>query len=582
MLSQKIKINLKSIGINGEIILTYSSNDYENIPHNPQNLNKIVECENIPIYQEIKEYPPIIILEKEGNKNLMLLEERNYEIIFKTLDNLKGYEIFFSLKENKNEIYQKINTYNPKIEIGRLNFQAYIGKTFIDIKKDSKIIYSLPLEIRSYKIDYNQDYANMIGDLSQISVGTIFDIKSPLFQNFNPLDKDNLTITEKYMLIEYLFKTENLPSTVEYINWHLYKKLIKYEEPLPLNKSQKIKPKDLIKAYTTSKNLIKLTKNDKNQVWEKTNYCIPEIIINTTYKDTINTNENRFYKYFLKLIENMITTCLEGAPKGYIKEQLTQFNKQINEYLSNKKLKEIGELTQLPLNSQVLQKKEGYRKILEYYFMLELSYHMNWDEISKDIKGYQKKIYELYEKWCYIEILNILSQITNEKINYQKIFKINKNHKDWSIELKTSQSSKKPNYIFQYSPEIQIYLFYQKNYTNNSKNQFTSYSNHFKPDYSILIKNKNKENLYHFDAKYKMDKNQVKKEDINKMHTYMDAIINTKGSYILYVGKKQQIYKKPGKTIPSVGAFPLNPGTYKEQNENQLKKFILKLLKNIQ
>ena len=85
----------------------------------------------------------------------------------------------------------------------------------------------------------------------------------------------------------------------------------------------------------------------------------------------------------------------------------------------------------------------------------------------------------------------------------------------------------------------------------------------------------------HFDAKYRLDLSKwkeelvgndnvssFKREDIHKMHTYRDAVLGTRGSYVLYPGSEHinELYvRNPNKAyrdnslMPSVGAFPLKP-----------------------
>ena len=62
----------------------------------------------------------------------------------------------------------------------------------------------------------------------------------------------------------------------------------------------------------------------------------------------------------------------------------------------------------VPLNSQLLQKKEGYRDILEYYLMFEFGFRLSWNEISDEFRGNEKKLFELYEYWTYFDLHNIL------------------------------------------------------------------------------------------------------------------------------------------------------------------------------
>ena len=62
--------------------------------------------------------------------------------------------------------------------------------------------------------------------------------------------------------------------------------------------------------------------------------------------------------------------------------------------------------------------------------------------------------------------------------------------------------------------------------------------------------------------------------DIYKMHTYKDAILETRGAYIFYPGDKNKIFRvDEDKEIPSVGAFPLTPGK-EGKEEEELEDFL--------
>ena len=70
-----------------------------------------------------------------------------------------------------------------------------------------------------------------------------------------------------------------------------------------------------------------------------------------------DTPENRFYRYFLETLEDLILELLDTAPEGYLKDSLMGFRDEVNVLLSAGWLREVGALRSLPLNSQVLQKR---------------------------------------------------------------------------------------------------------------------------------------------------------------------------------------------------------------------------------
>lgn len=133
-----------------------------------------------------------------------------------------------------------------------------------------------------------------------------------------------------------------------------------------------------------------------------------------------------------------------------------------------------------------------------------------------------------------------------------------------------------------------------------------SYSLPFKPDYTLLINMDDNIFFIHFDAKYRSEieiidfyekitsneisgkekrfyelKEAIKRDneeeksykfkngDIYKMHTYKDAILRTEGAYVLYPGSREGVFKvNDNEPIPSVGAFPLNPGEDRGEEED--------------
>ena len=549
-MEQKIEIKVPDIGI--FIISKKTDNTYstDNITINNLKLT------NIPVVQKTDNLTPI---QYSRNKpNIFLLEETEYEIYFKSDENLDNYSIFHTLKQSDDTL--KINKLPNSTEyLGFLNFKSFAGKTFLDIQKEGKIIYQLPIEVRSKKIDYNEQYPAMIGDLSEYSSGLLFEINSTVYQHSDLIETKNDTLYEDFMLLEYLFKEENLPSTFEYLSRNLYTSLENIKEEVPTSLASNIGPNELIDIVSNPENLYK-TDNNKFR-WNKG--FIPQKINQTTYIDNIDTPENRFYKNFLELIEDLIVKLLKEAGSGYVKDKLLDYYEEINYFLSQRYFKDISKMNYAPLNSQVLQKKEGYRDILQYFLMFEFGFKMNWNQVTDEFKGFEKKLHELYEYWCYFELIHVMKELTNSKINFEDVFKINKNN--WTITLKEGQIKEFDLNVDE--KPIKIELMYNKTFDRRS-NEYQSYSVQMRPDYTIAIKLEDKEYKIHFDAKYKVDltNETYQNPDIVKMHAYKDAIKNTIGSYILYPGATKELFTK--NQFESVGAFTLNPGkNMKERKE---------------
>jgi len=308
---------------------------------------------------------------------------------------------------------------------------------------------------------------------------------------------------------------------------------------------------------------------------------VPKRISQKNYEDTLDTPENRFVKYFLELLNELLIEMIIYIDferiEGYPAEKTREYAEIIQEYIFDGWLNEVGVLYNLPSNSQVLQKKEGYRDILDYFLIFEFAFNFQCEEIKEDIKGFQQKLSQLYEYWCYLKLIKILNKLQNTKTNYESIF--NFNRKEWSIQIKRSKESSQKFIID--NTDLELELAYNNTFTSKDPENH-SYSLKMVPDYSLTITNNSKQYLLHFDAKYKCDiKTSFINDDIYKMHTYKDAIANTLGAYVLYPGRIPKIYQEyTNKIIPSVGAFPLTPGK-SVNDEERLGKFIENVIKQI-
>lgn len=597
--------NKASMGKLSISAINYNNKEYAEI--SPQNG---LTLKNVPLVEKPDNTTPITYIDKPDKQlsNLLLLEETEYQILYEHTNTSSTFNVLNELKKQEftHKPFKKLR-FNMVDEnhyrcAGTLNFRSYVGKSFLDVIKGETRSIPVPIEVRSKKIDYYQQYPQMIGDLSEYASGMIFESRSPLHQEFKIDDASRETLYEDFMFLEYLFRPENLPSTFEYLTHNLYSRLENYTESVPTSVVSNIGANELINIINTPE---KLTKNNNTKLkWnQQLKGYIPQEIREIRYQDTIDTPENRFFKNFLELIESLLYTLLKKQTQpGYIKENLLSFEDELNYYLSQKWMKDISKMEYAPLNSQVLQKKEGYRDILHYFLMLEFSFKLSWEEITTKFIGYEKRLSELYEYWCYFKILNVLNNISETKINFEDIYEINKDQ--WSIKIKKGKNSQQKFQLTQQDKKIHITLMYNRKFSTKTKHR--SYSLLFKPDYTLQIQLDNKQFFIHFDAKYrseleildiynKIGEEEAEKEaekrdeeeeilhkfkngDIYKMHTYKDAILQTEGAYVLYPGDNCKVFREKEFLIPSVGAFPLNPGRNEEET---LTIFIKKIIQKI-
>ncbi|MBQ2652454.1 MAG: DUF2357 domain-containing protein [Methanobrevibacter sp.] len=606
MIEQKVIIHLTDEDLNEFGTLTVSSLDYRGDLESNINISQSMTLENVPIVDEPDNLTPIQYCPNIGANfaKLMFLEETEYQILFESSESKVNLDVLYSLtKINDNHFKPFRFSLDGKI-LGTLNFRSYVGKSFLDVRKDNINSIKIPIEVRSKKIDYFNQYSAMIADLSQHALSLIFEVNSPLYQEFELDLRKKETYYEDFMFLEYLFREDNLPSIFEYLSKNLHSQLRNHIETVPVSFASNVN-QETLKNIVSKPNKLSKSRADFLIV-DKLNGFIPSDLEQVKHEEVIDIPENRFFKYFLELIQNLVEKLLKSSKEGYINDKLLYFSDEISYYLSSKFFNHISSMDYVPFNSQILQKKEGYREIFHYFLMLEFSFRLSWDEVNNQFKGFEKKLSELYEYWCYFKILKVLNDLSVIKINFEDVFEINRDN--WSINIKKGERSAKKFKLFIRDNEIDVNLFYNLRFSDKSK--YRSYSLAFKPDYTLLISIGEHRHYIHFDAKYRSEleiidfynkievsDNDLDKEiderdsleekdrefkdgDIYKMHTYKDSILKTEGSYVLYPGNKTKRFYESDLIIPSVGAFSLTPGN-DDVEEDNLEIFIKEVLKTL-
>ena len=624
MAEQQVKLNLKDINGNSLGFLFLKAIDITQKESESFKTDG-KEFINIPRVKTPNNKTPIQYLDSKDSENLshlMLLEETKYEVMFETTlyseskDNIK---IFPTIqKENTFPGFDQspfdLSSDSISRFIGILNFHSYVGKSFLDVQVNNYCSIPIPLEVRSKKIKYYEQYPQMIADLSEIASGLVYEMNAPLYQYLDFDFSKRKTFYEDFMFLEYLFRPENLPSCYDYIIKNLYTLLVSYFEDVPTTFASNVGSSDMINIISRPEHLYKT--NNPPKYWpESMSGYVPDIISQRFYQEDIDTPENRLLKYFLESLDKIINNLLWSIDEKdeYIKDKLYRYQELVQDYLSDRWTREVGRLEYLPLNSQVLQKKEGYRDIFKYYLNFELAFRLEWQEIEDQIKGYERKLSELYEYWCYFKLIKVLDKLSGKEISFTDIYELNENK--WSIKVKRGIKSVQKFKFKLENQDIHAELMYNRLFSKKSR--FKSYSLPFKPDYTLLIMINFNPYLIHFDAKYrsegevlsfyeqigtdeltekeenelteKVEKRDYDEEtykkfkygDLYKMHTYKDAILKTEGAYVLYPGDDCKIFKvNKEKPIPSVGAFPLTPGKNGIE-EDELTLFIIKVIKNL-
>jgi Uncharacterized conserved protein len=495
-------------------------------------------------------------------------EDSNYEILIeaKSEKNIKVYHISDDINKNIKKLGNCL--------IGSFSFKGEIGHSNFKILVEGKEDINLTIEIFPSKMDYMDDYYEIMNEINEEIASLTFNFLGSTYHRAKLKDVEYQTNTEFFNILKTIYK--DLFKALNRIAKSPKHELCTYERTQDINKVTRISNNT---STYMSKHPETLLKSDKGISINGQTY-MPRKVIEIKKENTTDIFENRFVKYIIRSIVKRLTIIennlkeKEANQDEYLKI-IANFKKNLNTHLNTyyKNIKDIYEKASMSL---VFQMTSGYKEVFYYYTILKKGL-----DICDDVYSITpKKIWNLYEIWCYIKLHNILKEIGYDVVNYGIV-----SFKDNGLSLSLLQN-KEAVMTYRNKQGETIELWYNKSY----KNLPTTSQ---RPDTVLCLKTKSTdEKIYIFDAKYRVFiSNGVvgpHEEDINVMHRYRDSIVselndkyhfryNTFGAYVMFPYSNEKEFKnhKFYKSIEKVniGAFPMLPGSY-----GLIKDHILKII----
>jgi predicted component of viral defense system (DUF524 family) len=284
---------------------------------------------------------------------------------------------------------------------------------------------------------------------------------------------------------------------------------------------------------------------------------------------SVDTHENRFVKHVLEdVLERLeaLRDVLSGQ-STYLNPSLSQdletLHRRVGACLHDPLWQEVGRMSFLPANSQVLQRREGYRQFFRLHALMQLLTRYDWALLDVSELLETKNVATLFEYWSFFVVRQALDQVLS-RLAHPRLVEV----RNFAAELR-----KEVRIVY----EGGVSLVFNRSSprseglsggpVGDDYDWGDSYSHGFAPDIVVV----RGEQVLVLDAKYRgfYREDEVggitscKEEDINKMHTYHDAIRGVVGAFALYPGEERKYYPAHGESRfwYGVGAIPLHPDT---------------------
>ena len=524
-------------------------------------------------------------------------KKENYNLHFKNVRNEPNNVLKIEHDDEKSIVFQFVN---------------YLGKSELCFTLDNEQL-ALSFEVVPDKIKYETDYVNLTQAIAEECSALLLEYTSPTSLSFSQdSEKQQETALEQFIFLRQFCYSDNIDSLFAYIKRNPDRILMEEDELKPFGQGIPSK-RFFTNPFSYSRN------------WNSLNgdVFLPSEIAVTHKCESLDTPANRFLKFalntFLDICENIITYVEESSV--YYSEA-SEIKLCIENILQDSFFDDVQNLTIMPVNNQVLEKREGYSQIFNAFSMVDLALQLDWKGKEEVYSGESKNTALLYEYWLFFELRKIISEIDDcSVILKDEADSFIKENNGLTISLCQDKKS-----VQHFETEKQkIDLYYNRTFRHKDFNKSKydgSYSRPFRPDYTIAIfpntyddENKAIEDgavsYIHFDAKYRLEdlsqfinknesEDEINKEisieksesvmdtykrgDLLKMHTYNDAIRRTVGSYVLYPGtdnKDGKCFSIYEEILPGVGAFAIRPSDVNNKELNAGEKAVQDFIKEI-
>lgn len=509
---------------------------------------------------------------------------------------------------------------------GLLRLRSHAGILDLSLHENA----SLVAEVVCRKVGYLDEFKTLLDDVAEEFSDLLLQYDSPVSASFNLSEMTPESEAALLFQLRHIMADRNLPTALDELRGSFHSLLIQSRTVESISSVQEPDFAAFVEEFDPS--AVDIGGPLAGIFRGYTPRDFPVIVS----RDTTDTAENRYVKFFLEelllIAQRLASSLLKNGRLASCREA-SGWVSLLAEELSADIWRHIGVFQSFPSNSQILQKRRGYRELLKFDLSLRMSLELPWkraEYLADGLIGDIRPVSELYEYWCFFKLRRTLLELAEAELPSDGSLVV---LKDGGIQIKLLRGQKsRVSFLYRQDAvhSMKLNLFYNQRFSRPTRELSTwrgSYTANFDPDYSLEIVFEGatgaQRHWLHFDAKYRVEAIDMaevdpiaadgeetqpsdyelelarvhRQDDLFKMHTYRDGILSSRGAYILFPGdgagtriegKAANMFVRhpsafggnPTHTFPSVGAFDLCPGRDNIQIA-VLKEFITSVLDSL-
>jgi predicted component of viral defense system (DUF524 family) len=466
---------------------------------------------------------------------------------------------------------------------GRLRTGLYTGCLTLSVIANEIVLGQASFEVRSIKLGYLDEYRWMLNDIASVTTELALQRFAASEQRLNTDQAvDSSALYQRFCFLKGIILGDRVESALATI---LDCPFVAWERS-----AATVSPGCGVRA--SSRFAQELTKSGPRLGWPDAWHValreLPAKLSDTRFVEDTDNIPNRFVRFVLEewlariadiaeRLQDERARCRadrvpEPAAVARGLREVRAVQDRLEQMLDMPLIRAAGRLTHFPGSNQVLQRRAGYRDIRELYALSEFASTLAWNGAEDIFTAGQRNVAALYEYWVFIQIANIMADITQDSICLCDLIKSHKN--GLVLGLKHGCTSTLAGTVERSVARLRVEVSFNREFRRNASGG--SWTQTMRPDCSILISAEPDDPLIesvslHFDAKYRVASLEeilghgdedlaASSGDLLKMHAYRDAILKAVGAYVIFPGNKPAMNRKFEEIVPGLGAFPLTPG----------------------
>lgn len=491
-------------------------------------------------------------------------------------------------------------------ERGRIEPGNYVGLLKLELldKTTGTKVSELYLDVQSTRLEHGTEYRAMLEEIAERCADFLLQLESPVEQRFVPTDETQpATLAQRLYFLKNLLGGEEFQQAVQRVlampntRWRAESRTVDVRQGRRLGRAS-------VRQLVSGRRRMAVPET------HPLHGVIPSMPVRIEVRDkrdTVDTPENRFVKHalgtFVQILEEMRGRLPGEGAERYpaLRAEIAGLIDGLEETLADDMFKEVGPPVFLPLNSPVLQRKEGYRQVLRAWLLFDLAARLSWAGGDDVYAGGKRDAAVLYEYWVFFRLLDLVSGLFElEQPAVADLI----DPREFVLKLKGGQHLAIKGGYSGAGRRLRVQFSYNRTFPGRSNYPGAgSWSRAMRPDYTLSLwpagfSQEDAERLelithVHFDAKYKVDRlldlfggetedlsaekaaqrnGTYKRGDLLKMHAYRDAIRRSAGAYVLYPGgEAPSPFQGFHELLPGLGAFPLRPGVIDDGSADLLR-----------